>query len=386
MKNWIALLLAAVLVFSLSGCQKAPSGAENESLADLTELPAQEPSPVPEPQPESEPVPEPDPEPEPESESESEPASEPEPEPIIYRNQLTGEICDQEYAEQRILGFMVNNIGLGQQRVQTGVNRADVIIESYIEFYGTRLLALYKDIEGINQLGTLRSARIDFARIAHAFDALYIHVGSDDVYCTPYMREVGMDDLCYQTHSTYWFRENNGLKGSENWLYTTEDFTNEAIADLGLRTTTEVLDTWVPFTDEETNAALASAEEASIIHATFNRDQISSFHYDAELGLYERWSRGNQLKDYKTGELIYFTNILVLDTSVGMYPDDLHMDISLEGGTGYYASEGKVIPILWSTDESGMFVFTLEDGTELSLNIGKTYVCLHDQKYDTTWE
>jgi len=384
MKKWIVLLLVFSMLLSLAACKKAEEQTDAaDSLADVTS------------EPETEIVPETEiiSEPEPQTEPEPEPAPEPEPEPEqIYRNQLTGEICDEETAKARVIGFMVNNVNIGQQRVQTGVAHADVIIESYIEFLGTRLLALYKDIEGVGQIGTLRSARIDFAKIAHAFDALYIHVGEDRAYCTPFMDGVGMDDLCYQqtfrnndTGYEYWFYQDNGLAGSENWLYTTDERTLQAIADNGYRMTTEQLDTWVGFTDEE-NSALAAGEDCSVIHAKFNRDQISSFHYDAELGLYERWTRGEQVKDYKDGELTYVKNVFVLATDVGLYPDNLHADISLEGGSGYYASEGKVVPILWSTDETGMFVFTLEDGSELPVNVGKSYICLHSDDYETTWE
>ena len=62
MKKWIALLLVAVTMLSLWGCQKADEPApENESLADLTQEPAAEPEPIPEQEPT--PVPEPEPEP-----------------------------------------------------------------------------------------------------------------------------------------------------------------------------------------------------------------------------------------------------------------------------------------------------------------------------------
>jgi len=150
------------------------------------------------------------------------------------------------------------------------------------------------------------------------------------------------------------------------------------------RTTTE-LGPWMNFVDGE-NGMLEGGEDHSIVHVTFSDYHVSSFHYDEETGLYERWSRGEQLKDYKTGELTTVKNVFALATDCLLYPDLFHADITLDGGEGYYASEGKIIPILWNTDENGRFVFTDLEGNELTVNVGKSYICLYDEIYGTTWE
>ena len=62
------------------------------------------------------------------------------------------------------------------------------------------------------------------------------------------------------------------------------------------------------------------------------------------------------------------------------------MDISLSGGDGYYASNGKIVPIRWTTDENYRFVITQADGTELPVNVGKSYICLNLDSYEPTWE
>ena len=81
-------------------------------------------------------------------------------------NQLTGAPCTKEEAAKRPIAIMINNMTIQQQRVQTSLSHADLILETYIEGYVTRLLAFYKDIDGIGQIGTIRSARINFAKIA----------------------------------------------------------------------------------------------------------------------------------------------------------------------------------------------------------------------------
>ena len=54
------------------------------------------------------------------------------------------------------------------------------------------------------------------------------------------------------------------------------------------------------------------------------------------------------------------------------------MKIDVVGsGKGYFACNGQIIPILWSrTSEYDNYVYTLEDGTPLTLGVGKTYVAL----------
>ena len=288
--------------------------------------------------------------------------------------------------QRRPIGIMINNMTIQQQRVQTSLSHADLILESYIEGYVTRLLAFYKDIDGIGQIGTIRSARIDFARIAGAFDALYIHVGEDPSYCANYLEQNGVDDINFQEH-TYWFREPNGL-ATEHTLYSTDELINDCISDLDRRMTTEVTEPWTTFLAEPDaeNPVLDAGEDCSVLNVDFSSIQRTSFHYVPETGLYERWSCGERLTDYKTGEVTAVKNVFVLGTTTRLYEDGVHMDISLSGGDGYYASNGKIVPIKWTTDENKMFVITQADGTELPVNVGTSYICLNLDSYEPTWE
>jgi hypothetical protein len=54
------------------------------------------------------------------------------------------------------------------------------------------------------------------------------------------------------------------------------------------------------------------------------------------------------------------------------------MFADLEGtGNGYFACGGKLVPIKWSRENAtAPFVYSLEDGTPLTLGIGKSYVAV----------
>ena len=152
--------------------------------------------------------------------------------------------------------------------------------------------------------------------------------------------------------------------------------------------TTEVTEPWTTFLAEPDaeNPVLDAGEDCSVLNVDFSSIQTTSFHYDPETGLYERWSCGERLTDYKTGEVTAVKNVFVLGTTTKLYEDGVHMDISLSGGDGYYASNGKIVPIKWTTDENKMFVITQADGTELPVNVGTSYICLNLDSYEPTWE
>ncbi|MEA4966437.1 MAG: DUF3048 domain-containing protein [Oscillospiraceae bacterium] len=366
MKRWMALFLIVVLIFSVTGCKKTESTPQ-EALADQVETPTTPETTTPAP----------------ETTTVTETATETETTPEFV-NPLTGLSCDEAYQKLRPYGIMINNMAIQEQRVQTSLSHADIIFETYIEGYATRLLAIYKDISGIGQIGSMRSARINFAQLAGAFDSIYLHVGEDPSYCADYLAQTQMDDINFQEHNC-WFREPNGL-AIEHTLYTTDELVTECVAEIGERTETDHTTPWVNFCGESDNQPPAGGESCTVLSVPFSSIQTSSFHYDETTGLYERWSNGERLTDYKTGDVTAVKNVFEMGTSVSLYEDGAHMNISLAGGDGYYASEGKVIPIKWTTDENHLPVFTNTDGTPLTVNAGTSYICINLASYSATWE
>ena len=58
--------------------------------------------------------------------------------------------------------------------------------------------------------------------------------------------------------------------------------------------------------------------------------------------------------------------------------DDSTLVIDLLGeGDGYFACDGKIVPINWSRSAEGEpFVFTHEDGTPITFGVGNTYIAV----------
>lgn len=361
MKKWIALLLALVMLMSLVAC-----GKPVEELPEETET-------VVEPVEQSE-----IPEEVPEEELEEEPVV------IELRNQLTGDACTEEALKQRPVAVMINNLNEEVQDVQCGLSEADVILETYVEGGITRLMAIFKDVSEVGQIGTIRSARIDYAKLANAYDLLYFHVGEDKKYCKPYRESVDMDDIDLGMKNLG-FREENGL-ATEHTYYATGEILTSGAEKLDRRMETSLLTPWFNFCEEGANQPPAGGEACSILDVKFSDNNSDSFRYNAETGLYERWIYGHAQEDYKTDEITAVKNVFVFGTEVGLKKDKKHVAISLKGGDGYYASEGQIIPILWKTDEDGRFVVTTADGEPLTVNVGSSYICLNQDVFEPTWE
>ena len=148
-KRMGALLLAAALSAALTSCGKP---AEDPGSGSGGEIASQEPSvsviaPI-----------------------------EPEPEPVYpYHNPLTGEGLEEDISGQRPFAVMLNN--LSKALPQLGVSQADVIYEIVAEGGITRMLAVFQDIEGVGDLGSVRSARDYYVSLACGHDAIYVHAG-----------------------------------------------------------------------------------------------------------------------------------------------------------------------------------------------------------------
>ena len=59
------------------------------------------------------------------------------------------------------------------------------------------------------------------------------------------------------------------------------------------------------------------------------------------------------------------------------------MDIdTMSGGEGYYITDGKVVPVTWTKDnEDSPARYFASNGEEITLNQGKTWVCIARNKY-----
>ena len=290
-----------------------------------------------------------------------------------FYNELTGLPIEESKKDAKPIAVMVNNISLAQG-VQTGLNSVDVIYETIVEGGITRMVTVTKDASKLPQLGTVRSARYVFLDLALGHNATYVHAGYDHTYFAPHKNALGVKTMDINSSaSKYGFREKNGL-ASEHTLYTTGAKLEEGRKAMGIDTT-YTPQKWLTFAD--TAAPITPATPCTKLNVFFSGTQKTGFNYDAATGKYIKSSNGKERTDYKTGEKLAVKNVFVLFTSVSAYADKYHMNIGLEGGNGYYISNGGAEDVKWSKGGAkDPLKITKADGSELTVNAGNTYICI----------
>ena len=371
MKRTLVLFMA-ILLLVMCGC----SAPVDETLPATvpTDAPTNPPTNPPTTPPTDAPT---DPPTEPPTEAPTEP-------PVLYRNPLTGEPID-ELITDRPVCVVFNNSRAAMP--QHGVGQADILYETLIEGE-TRCMGVFYNFSAATQpLGSIRSARRDFIRLAMGYDAIYVHGGqsSGEYGAKEYLAATGWDhiDGVHGSGSgNYYYRTRQDSYALEHTLFINPD---KAIAYAKKMNCTMSRDESVDFGWEFSDEISLAGTTANKVTVWFNLSKTHStqwhkyttMNYNDTTGLYEAYQHGANYIDGNTGETLSFRNVLILHMNMKTLDNTL-MKIDVVGsGKGYFACNGQIIPIAWSrSSEYDNYVYTYEDGTPLTLGVGKTYVAL----------
>lgn len=350
-----ALLLAAALLLGLTACGR--QAAE--------EIPAFEPEPV------------------------EDPVPPPEPEPYVPSgtNPLTGLPMEEADEALRPVAVMFNNLKAAQP--QLGISRADIIYEVPAEGGITRMLGVFQTLEGVGELGSIRSSRPYYLELALGHDALYVHAGgSPAAYADiPAWGVDNMDGVNGGSDAKLFWRDAGRRKtmGYEHSMLTSGENILGYLAEGHFRT--EHRDGYQypqTFAEDGTPANGTPAEHVTL---RFSPYKTGTFDYDAATGRYLAGQYGGPHMDGETGEQVSAVNLLVLETSISVISGDTEGRLTVKltgGGNGTYFCGGKSVPIRWSkADRNSPFVYALEDGTPLALGRGNSYVCIMSPRTST---
>lgn len=353
-RRWSALLLSVLALVLLAGCGGG-GGSGSVSEPGSASLPEEPSVPV------IAPV-------------------EPEPELVYpYTNPLTGEGLEEDISGQRPIAIMINN--LKKSLPQAGVSQADIIYEIMAEGGVTRLLALYQSVEGVGEIGTVRSARDYFVSLAYGHDAIFLHAGgSPQAYIS--IRQWGVTALdCVNGpyEGTLYWRDKERRKnaGMEHSVMTSGEKICELLPTYS-RVTLEHKEGYtepLAFLGEDEIAQGSPAERVSV---KFSASKTGVFTYDPEIGLYRVEEFGAPYIDANTGEQVAVKNVLVLFTDVGAIKGDDkgRQSVRTTGtGEGIFLCDGTVQDIRWSKkDNSTPLSYTDAAGQPLKLGVGHSYI------------
>lgn len=297
---------------------------------------------------------------------------------VLFRNPLDGTPMDG-LCTTRPYAVTINN-QIGALPVCT-LSQAKIAVEILAEGGITRFVGIYNDISELDHIGSIRSTRPYIVDIAESFDAIYVHHGgSRDGYGRVY--DLGTANVDAERNAGgYFYRDQTRLDYGYDLEHTS--FADggdlvQAATDLGYDLSNEEgYDYGFQFANIGSAAAGEIAETMTVVFGDYGK--TTGFDYDADTNTYAISEYGDALVDGNNDEPLCYRNVISIGAPTGEYVDAdniLRMEISLTGeGSGYFACDGKVVPICWyRADVYDPFTFTHEDGTPITLGIGKTYI------------
>lgn len=302
----------------------------------------------------------------------------------LHRNPLNGEILDEAYSG-RVFAVTMNTVE--QAMPYHGINQADVYFEMFVNGFATRGLALFTDVEEVESVGSIRSARYNFTDLALAYDLILVHASASDSVLND-MYEEGVDNLNADAGCGYRdsYRYDTLGYAWEHTLFATGEDLVEAAKAKECNLTLSDRDYGMHFTEDGTPAKGEKASEIKIVLNHNGSTKTNYMKYDESLGKYIFWQFGDEQIDENTGERVNFENVIVMFATVediGQY----HVADLYDSGEGYFACGGKIIPIKWSHEnERDPIRFTLEDGTPLKQGVGSTYIAIAPLASSVTYE
>lgn len=322
------------------------------------------------------------------------PASAPEPVPTVAQtpestptptpyngpsNPLTGLPLMSGSPEDRPVAIMLNN--LKGALPQLGVSKADIIYEVLAEGGITRMLGVYQSVEGVGNLGSVRSSRPYYLELALGHDAVYLHAGgSPDAYDKIRAWNVtALDCVNGPYEGTLFWRDAWRRKnlGYEHSVITSGETITTLFAGYSFRKQHDTNYNYeMSFSQDGTPTG---GQVARTIRVPFSNYKTGVFDYNSAAGTYLVSEYAAPYVDGNTGEQVAVTNLLILKTSCTNIPGDTYgrITVDLNGGRGWFACGGSCVPIRWEKEyPDGQLRYETEDGRPLTLGQGRSYVCI----------
>ncbi|MCL2664319.1 MAG: DUF3048 domain-containing protein, partial [Defluviitaleaceae bacterium] len=293
-------------------------------------------------------------------------------------SRLTGMPIDADDSNRRPLAFVINN--MFRALPQSGVAHADIIYEVLAEGDITRLIAIVQCYAQIEKIGPIRSARDYFVQFALDYDAVFIHHGgSPSGYRL--LNTLRADRVDAMTCGAFW---RCPVRSVQPGMMEHSSYTDAAnlIKEMERTKIRSELNGGGRFGFSFGSGYMRpdpDAARADRITVPFSRNYTRTFLYNAD-GLYEVHNRDGAHIDMETGETLTVSNVLIQSVRMRVIPGDSEgrREVGAVGeGGGYLATAGGYIRIKWSkADDFSPTVWTKEDGTELVLTAGKTWICV----------
>lgn len=296
-----------------------------------------------------------------------------------YANPLTGEGLEEDVSGRRPVAIMFNN--LKKALPQVGVSQADVIYEIVAEGGITRMMGLYQNLEDVDDLGSIRSARDYYVSLAVGHDAIYVHAGgSPQAYNSFDSWGVTHIDFVNGPYGDMYWRDPERRKsaGLEHSMFTSgEKILTQMPSRFRLDHEAGYETGWMFEQDPP-----AGGSPVNRLTVPFSTYKTGTFTYDPESACYfaEQHIDGSDIPytDGQTGQPVGVKNVLVLFTDINMVKGDEagRMDVRTTGtGDGLLFRDGQMYKITWKRDKrTDNYSFLDQNGKKIPFAIGPSYI------------
>lgn len=266
---------------------------------------------------------------------------------------------------------MIEN--LVSTRPQSGLGQANMVYETLAEGGITRFLAFYADVEKpLKEIGPVRSARPYFVAIAEEYGALYAHAGGSPEALTGIQgtKKITNLDQISGDHPYFWRADD---REAPHNLFTSTELLERAARDKQV-TESGDFDPW-KFKDDATLEERPQ-DGAELILNFSSTDYRVRYMYDRETNTYYRYQGQEKHIDKLTNEQLHPKNILVqMTTSAVLETDTGRLSIETSGeGKALMYFDGQKKEGTWKKSESGRTIFYDENGREVEMNAGQTWI------------
>lgn len=279
---------------------------------------------------------------------------------------LSGIYASEEKVNRRVVAVMFDNHP--GARWQAGLKDAEIVYEFPVEAPYTRYIGMYL-INDPELLGSIRSARPYFVTKALEYDAIYVRVGGSDE-AKDDVKSLKIADIDGLTSSNKVFWRVNHKKMPHN-LYTSMEVIRKTAEERNYKNTGD----FEGFKFNEEDLSL-EGYNANGIKINYGNNNTTEYNFHEEEKIYLRKKDGKDHLDESDKSVIFAKNIIIQEVNAKVIDNEGRLSIDLIGeGKGKFFANGKGIDITWvKKDRKSRTIYYKEDGQELLLNPGITWI------------
>ncbi len=307
----------------------------------------------------------------------------------------TIKIVDINSHERPIAVMIDNNVGAN---AHAGLDKAYITYEAIVEGGLTRIMALYKD-KDVDLIGPVRSSRHYFLDYALENDALYAHYGWS-TYAENDIKKFAVNNLNGMNNGQKAFWRDKQIASPHNVFTSTDDIYETAKALdydtksydwLLLNYSAKEINLFKAKTKNDDSEYIEEEDDAIIANTVtipYSNSEVRSYTYDSETKTYLRFMNEKPHIDKVTGKQLQYKNIIIQSVKNRSIDNYGRQDLDTAGsGEGYYITNGYAKKIWWTkSTRSDKIKYAYEDGSEVKINDGNTFIQVQPSSLESTFE